>query len=593
PPVSGRTVLASGTLLALALFIHFSRSPSTLTAIDGIEMKQNLEEKVGTSQSRLYGKDVSGVEDAKPNVIFILIDDMGWDDIGYQSSDLSNMTPTLDAMAAKGVKLSNYYSENVCTPARAALMTGRHTHRYGMQLKYIMNPAPWGLPLDEVTVANRFKGAGYQTHMVGKWHLGFYAEDFLPSNRGFDTFLGFLGGDETYVTHEWCDKYGRGCFTDFGYGDKNGYIDKETNTPCLSSDYDGVHSATAYVDAALEATTRSLEEAAAAGVEPDPMFLFFSSQAPHNPLESPDNSSFTEEDLYQLDLAVDGSVNSDRRTFAEMLYFMDKEIGRMMTRLGELGVLDDAIVVVASDNGACPNAGGSNFPLRGTKHSYFEGGLHVPAFVFSESRMPTQVQGTTYDGLMHVTDWVTTLAGPAGLPLDGNELDGVDHWNALSGVSRGAPMRTEIMLGYEDYEFDEDLQQTIRVDPRGGFIWGDWKVIVQDWCVSHYTQNDFSEVPTGLCSDDNGECFSCEGCYGRMDCTETNFLFNLKNDPQELVRQNGILFTPTSFPPLGHQSCPSSPLCWPQPAELLSPLTLICPNKPRLLSWHESSGVLS
>ncbi|CAM9530978.1 unnamed protein product, partial [Choristocarpus tenellus] len=154
--------------------------------------------------SRLYGKAVDNLENRKPNVIFILVDDMGWNDMGYQSTDLAKLTPNLDAMAARGVKLGNYYSNNLCTPSRASLMTGRHTFRYGMPQNVIESTAPWGLSLDEKTLADRFLEGGYDTHMVGKWHLGFYKESHHPVRRGFNSFLGYLAGGETYTSHGWC-----------------------------------------------------------------------------------------------------------------------------------------------------------------------------------------------------------------------------------------------------------------------------------------------------------------------------------------------------------------------------------------------------
>ncbi|CAN0096188.1 unnamed protein product, partial [Ectocarpus fasciculatus] len=163
---------------------------------------------------------------SKPNVFLFLIDDMGFGDIGYQSTDLSELTPNLDALAAGGVKLSNYYTLTLCTPARASIMTGRYPVRYGMQYAVILPGSPWGLPSSEKIMPEYMNEAGYESHMVGKWHLGSNREASLPSQRGFKTFLGYLNGIETYYSHKNPEASVDGRhFFDFGYGNATGYYD--------------------------------------------------------------------------------------------------------------------------------------------------------------------------------------------------------------------------------------------------------------------------------------------------------------------------------------------------------------------------------
>ncbi|CAM9439259.1 unnamed protein product [Discosporangium mesarthrocarpum] len=545
PPITRGTAFAAGIVIALTILLPLVRSPSVSTFSTAVETgasfkktgdkDSSLRVRERDSDSRLYGNDVV-VEDKQPNVIFILIDDLGWGDIGYQSSDLSNLTPNLDAMAAKGVKLDNYYTSNICTPARASLLTGRHPYRYGMQLSFISPEAPWGLPLDEITMANRYKDAGYDTHMVGKWHLGYYTKEHHPINRGFDSFLGFLGGDETYSTHEWCshDHYSK-CFYDFGYADDklDGLLDPSTNKTWLADEFNGSYSTTVFTDRVVNITRKTVEDAAGEGVDPNPMFIYLPTQVPHRPLEPPPNGSFTDDDHIELALATNASVSGDRHTFAMMLYFLDKEVGRLMTELSDTGVLDDAVVVVASDNGACIESGGSNFPFRGFKNSYFQGGVRVPAFVYSESRIPKEVQGTTYSGLMHVVDWIPTLAGLSRLSLSGKGLDGINHWDAMLGLAKGSPGRTELMLGYEDFMWETDEGVT-RSRPRGSIIQGHWKLIVQEWCMAHRRQSKNDEVPQKLCGNE-GECTTCNLCYDDPEIQSQNYLFNLKGDPTEMV----------------------------------------------------------
>ncbi|CAN0381301.1 unnamed protein product [Pylaiella littoralis] len=190
------------------------------------------------SNRELASSDTSGsVSTTKPNVFFFLIDDMGYGDIGYQSTDLSDITPNMDALAAGGIKLSNYYSQPICTPARGSFMTGRYPVRLGMQYAIIFAGAPWGLPSEEKLLPEYMNDAGYESHMVGKWHLGNYDDSMLSQERGFKTSLGFLSGAESFYSHEVPGVSLDGkSFVDFGYGDATGYYDVHS---CDSNDATG------------------------------------------------------------------------------------------------------------------------------------------------------------------------------------------------------------------------------------------------------------------------------------------------------------------------------------------------------------------
>ncbi|GFR63088.1 sulfatase 2 [Elysia marginata] len=139
-----------------------------------------------------------------PNIVFIVADDYGYRDIGYHGAEFAS--PTLDRLAAGGLKLENYYVQPICSPTRSQLMTGRYQIHTGLEHSIIWKSQPYGLPLKYPTIANMLKGQGYSTHAVGKWHLGFYKKEYTPLHRGFDTFYGYWSGGEDYYSHYTCDR---------------------------------------------------------------------------------------------------------------------------------------------------------------------------------------------------------------------------------------------------------------------------------------------------------------------------------------------------------------------------------------------------
>ncbi|CAM9661862.1 unnamed protein product [Ectocarpus sp. 12 AP-2014] len=457
----------------------------------------------------------------QPNVIFILIDDVGANDIGYQSTDLWELTPFMDSLSSEGVRLTKYYTNQLCTPSRASLMTGRDTFRTGMQYEVVEDSGAWGLPLEEVTLAERFKAAGYSTHMTGKWHLGMYSDAHYPFARGFDTFLGYMGAVRGYSSHEGCNtptfeggEYS--CYKDFGYGDKDGYINHITNTTRQGPSSVGNYSTTIITDRAIEVAKEHGEE---------PFFLYVAHQAVHSPVDPPPDDYFTEEEHATLGRVV--SDDAYRQRFARVILFLDKEMRRLHDELDALGALDNAVIVFASDNGACPTAGGSNYPLRGYKHTIFEGGVRVPAFVYSKSAdlIPEEARGTRYSGMMHSTDWTPTFGSVVpDLPLGdmGKELSGFDHWDAIigGGEGEGGGVRTELVLGRSSYVFDLDVGEIVNnPSPRGACT--GWSSFSQDDPV-------ISEDPG---CDLEDACTSCTVDCGGPELID--FLFHIDTDPYE------------------------------------------------------------
>ncbi|MCZ6462872.1 MAG: arylsulfatase, partial [Proteobacteria bacterium] len=284
----------------------------------------------------------------QPNVLLILADDLGWNDVGYHGSEIR--TPHLDALATEGVRLESFYVQPYCSATRAALLTGRYPMRMGLQKGLIR---PWekdGLPLEERTLAEALKGAGYATAALGKWHLGAAREAYLPLWRGFDHHYGHYNGAIDYFTHE-----------------LYGGLDWHRNG--IAVDEEG-YATDLLADEAVRWIRR---------VDPGrPFFLYLAFNAPHSPLQAPDE----QRDRYpEID-------DPRRRIYAAMVSALDDGVGRIVAALEEDGRLDDTIVVFASDNGGHPKAEGDNTPLRGQKGNAYEGGIRVPAFVFWRGRLP-------------------------------------------------------------------------------------------------------------------------------------------------------------------------------------------------------------
>lgn len=204
-------------------------------------------------------------ENSRPHIVFLLADDMGWNSMGYQDFDLSFTTPVMTSMAQNGIIMDSFYAQEVCTPARAALLTGRYPLTTGMQYSIIMPTTSWGLDLDEVTLAQVLSDDGYKTHMYGKWHLGHYSPRYLPTARGFDSYVGFLSGEGYYWSKRNPD---HSKFIDF----------MESNSTCYSPyTQDDVHtySTFLYRDKAIDTIKEHNKSS--------PLFMYIAFQAVHDP----------------------------------------------------------------------------------------------------------------------------------------------------------------------------------------------------------------------------------------------------------------------------------------------------------------------
>jgi len=295
-----------------------------------------------------------------PHLAFILVDDMGYNDF-IDSSDLGEVAwPHTRQLAKQAIKVANYYTQPICTPTRGALMSGRYPVRLGLQHGVIAGYQDYGLPLDEVTLADKLRDAGYKTYMTGKWHLGLYTFSHTPTARGFDAYFGYWNGAEDYLTHE------IGGYLDLNRQNATGYEQVADATGKFSTNL---------FAADMQASIRSHK----ARYPSTPAFFYFPLQNVHVPLESPGG---------KYDAACASVPNADRKTFCSMASIADDAIGNVTATLATAFAGEDYLVVVSGDNGGIPTGAGNNYPLRGHKAELWEGGVRNSAIVLG-SAVPT------------------------------------------------------------------------------------------------------------------------------------------------------------------------------------------------------------
>jgi arylsulfatase B len=374
----------------------------------------------------------SGQPRNKPNILYIVADDLGWKDVGFNGcADIK--TPNIDKLAASGAKLSQFYVQPLCTPTRAALMTGRYPFRYGLQTGVILPRSTYGLAADEWLMPQCLKEAGYKTAIIGKWHLGHAAEKYWPKQRGFDFQYGSLMDKLDYFTHK-----DRGVL-DWYQDDKP--LKEEGYTTSLIG-----NQAVKFIEQHDTST---------------PLYLYLTFNAPHTPYEAPKEYI----DRYK------NIEDPTRRIYAGMVTCLDDQIGRVVDALDKQKMQDNTLILFHSDNGGARIAmfAGAdtskvkipcdNGPYREGKGMLYEGGTRVCAL----ANWPGHIRaGSTVDGMIHAVDMYPTLARLAGASTAKcKPLDGLDVWQT---VSEGKPSpRTEIVYNIEP--------------ARGAVRQGDWKLI--------------------------------------------------------------------------------------------------------------------
>ncbi len=344
----------------------------------------------------------------RPNIVFIIADDLGWADVDFHGGNVP--TPNLNRLARTGLELQQHYVAPVCSPTRAGFMTGRYWSRFN-----VTTPTnSLALPMETMTVARSLSSAGYDTCLVGKWHLGSLPK-WGPNHFGFDHSYGSLAGGVT----PWSHFYKQGPYSKTWHRNEELIQEQGHVTDLLTSE-----------------AIRWLESR-----NDRPFFLYVPYSAVHLPIREPD------EWLARVPEGIKGDVP---RQYAACILHLDAAVGRIIETLEKIGKRENTLVVFTSDNGGstaenndtrypnvgddCPNGAlpGNNLPLRGKKGSLFEGGIRVPTVV----SWPGVIQAGRRDATpVHIVDWMPTFCRLAGLKFDAKQLkwDGVDLEPILSG----------------------------------------------------------------------------------------------------------------------------------------------------------------
>jgi arylsulfatase A-like enzyme len=320
--------------------------------------------------------------------VILLADDLGSHDVGWRGSEIK--TPHLDGLATKGARLNQFYVQPVCSPTRAALLTGRYPFRYGLQVGVVRPWAKYGLSLDERLLPEALQEAGYETAIVGKWHLGHFQPEYLPTRRGFDHQYGHYNGALDYFTHI-----------------RDGGFDWHRD--------DKVNRDEGYATELLAAEAERLIK----NRRPEkPLFLYVPFNAVHAPLQVPKKYS----EMYP-------QFKGNRQTYAGMVTAMDEAIGRIVAALREAKMLENTLIIFSSDNGGPnPRQLTSNGELRAGKGTLYEGGVRVCAF----ANWPGQIPAADIETPIHITDWYPTLLRLAGAKTEQfGAVDGHDIWRVL------------------------------------------------------------------------------------------------------------------------------------------------------------------
>ena len=446
----GKLKIFFAIFLIAALFIWNFKKEVALTLLP---IAINITNPIAENREIIWPVADLNENSDRPNIILILADDLGFNDVSYYNggaADGSLLTPNIDSLAREGVAFLNGYAASpVCSPSRAAIMTGRYSSRYGFeftpypaQAARIMNllrrdgelatinleDTQWdevgltvgGLPNKEITIAEMLQENGYYTAHIGKWHLGGFSDGMRPNDQGFDDSLMLNSSlyfpknhpdivnakiDSAVEDMIWASSQFAASFNGSEPFKPGGYI----------TDY--------YTEEAIKVINNNKDR---------PFFLYLGHFAPHNPLQSLKKDYEKHHEMKNHDLQV----------YAGMIEALDRSVGGIVNALEENGLTDNTLIIFASDNGGAGYIGLDNInkPYRGWKLTHFEGGMHIPFF----AKWPAKIkQNMQYEKRIHHTDIFSTILGAANIaPPEDIKIDGVNLIPYLTNEIIGEPHET-------------------------------------------------------------------------------------------------------------------------------------------------------
>ena len=355
---------------------------------------------------QLYATGARATASEKPNIVIMLADDLGWGAVSYHSEWAE--TPNIDRLTKEGIELDRFYVAPMCSPTRAGLLTGRYPIRFGLARAVIPPQRNFGLPVEERTIADALRDAGYARRgLFGKWHLGHHHVKWHPLSRGFSHFEGHYNGAIDYFSLE-----------------RDGERDWHVN-------YEPSHTQGYATDLIADAASKFILDAAAGDA---PYFCYVPFNAPHSPFQA------KPEDIARY---AKGSKPTSEDILKAMIWSMDQGVGKILAAIQDSGEVDNTQVWFLSDNGGVGKFKANNVPLHGSKLTTFEGGVRVPACVRWSARWKGGRRVENTMGYIDVFPTVLSSAGvdPAVGPVPDRDLDGSSLCDLFEGTESAIPER--------------------------------------------------------------------------------------------------------------------------------------------------------
>ena len=430
----------------------------------------------------------------KPHIVFFMVDDWGWANVGYHRNPPTREvdTPNFDSLRNQGLELDQHYVYQFCSPSRSSLLSGRlpiHVNDKNDQIDTYNPKDPVsgfaGIPRNMTGIAIKMREAGYATHQVGKWHAGGATPDHTPTGRGFQSSFGYFNYANDYYTEIDFDKCNDTSIVDLW----------DTDKPAHGANGTGFQH---YEEALFKGHVLDVINNHDTST---PLFLYYAAHIVHGPLEVPENYL----DMYNF---IDDAT---RQKYHAMVKYLDDVLGNVTDALKKRNMWENLLFVVSSDNGGPIRGGANNYPLKGGKFSDWQGGVRVNAFV-SGGYLPEQMRGKMTEEYIHIADWYATFCALAGVdPTDERAakanlppIDSLNMWPLISGQNSTSP-RTDIPIS------------------NVTLVSGDYKILTGDISVATWTGPHSPNTTTP------------PGRFITEHCGNTGCLFNIKEDPTEHV----------------------------------------------------------